>query len=100
MKVMTILGTRPEIIKLSRVLRLLDQFCEHTLVHTGQNYDYEMNEIFFEELQIRKPDEFLAAAGKTVAETIGSVIARSDEVMAKIRPDADRKSTRLNSSHL
>jgi UDP-N-acetylglucosamine 2-epimerase (non-hydrolysing) len=88
MKVMTILGTRPEIIKLSRVLRLLDQFCEHTLVHTGQNYDYEMNEIFFEELQIRKPDEFLAAAGKTVAETIGSVIARSDEVMAKIRPDA------------
>jgi UDP-N-acetylglucosamine 2-epimerase (non-hydrolysing) len=88
MKIATILGTRPEIIRLSLVIPLLDRLCRHILVHTGQNYDYEMNEIFFEELQIRKPDEFLAAAGKTVAETIGSVIARSDEVMAKIRPDA------------
>jgi len=88
MKIMTILGTRPEIIRLSRVIHLLDQFCQHTLVHTGQNYDYELNEIFFDELEIRKPDEFLAAAGKTAAETIGLVIARSDEVMAKVEPDA------------
>jgi len=88
MKVMTILGTRPEVIRLSMVIRVLDQFCQHTLVHTGQNYDYELNEIFFEELDIRKPDEFLAAAGKTAAETIGLVIARSDELMAKVKPDA------------
>jgi UDP-N-acetylglucosamine 2-epimerase (non-hydrolysing) len=88
MRIMTILGTRPEIIRLSRVIHLLDRFCQHTLVHTGQNYDYELNQIFFDELEIRKPDEFLAAAGNTAAETIGLVIARSDEVMAKVEPDA------------
>ena len=69
-KVMTIVGTRPEIIKLSRVICELDKFTNHTLVHTGQNYDYELNEIFFKDLEIRKPDHFLNAVGKTTAETI------------------------------
>jgi UDP-N-acetylglucosamine 2-epimerase (non-hydrolysing) len=88
MKVMTIVGTRPEIIKLSRVISQLEKYTEHTLVHTGQNYAYELNELFFEEMEIRKPDIFLDAVGKTTAETIGNVIARSDEVMDKIKPDA------------
>ena len=88
LKVMTIVGTRPEIIKLSCVIRELDRHVDHVLVHTGQNYDYELNEIFFKDLGIRKPDYFLGAAGKTAAETIGNVIAKSDEVMAKTRPDA------------
>jgi UDP-N-acetylglucosamine 2-epimerase len=87
-KVMTIVGTRPEIIKLSRVMSELDIYTEHVLVHTGQNYDYELNEIFFHELGIRKPDFFLNAAGKTVAETIGNVIAKSDELMEQAQPDA------------
>jgi len=87
-KVMTIVGTRPEIIKLSRVIAELDRQTRHVLVHTGQNYDYELNEIFFEQLEIRRPDHFLAAAGRTAAATIGNVIARADEVMAKERPDA------------
>ena len=69
-KVMTIVGTRPEIIKLSRVICELDKFTDHTLVHTGQNYDYELNEIFFKDLEIRKPDYFLNAVGKSTAETI------------------------------
>ena len=76
LKVMTVVGTRPEIIRLSRVIAALDRECEHVLVHTGQNYDYELNEIFFEDLEIRKPDHFLEAAGATAAETIGQVIAR------------------------
>lgn len=88
MKVATIIGTRPEIIRLSRVMAALDRYVEHVIVHTGQNYDYELNQIFFEDLEIRKPDYFLEAAGKNPAETIGWVIARSDEVLAKIRPDA------------
>ncbi len=88
LKVMTIVGTRPEIIKLSRVICELDRHVDHMLVHTGQNYDYELNEIFFKDLGIRKPDHFLGAAGKTAAETIANVIARSDEVMAKTTPDA------------
>lgn len=88
MKVMTILGTRPEIIKLSRVIAELDRRTTHVLVHTGQNYDYELNEIFFREMEIRKPDHFLDAAGETPARTIGNVIARSDDVMATERPDA------------
>ncbi len=88
MKVMTIVGTRPEIIKLSRVISELDQHVKHVLVHSGQNYDYELNEIFFQQLGIRKPDYFLDAVGETVAQTIGNVIARSDEVMAKEQPDA------------
>lgn len=85
---MTIVGTRPEIIRLSRVIAKLDQHCDHTLVHTGQNYDYELNQVFFEELGIRAPDRFLAAAGETAAATIGRVIAESDKVMAEYAPDA------------
>lgn len=85
---MTIVGTRPEIIKLSRVMAELDKFTEHIIVHTGQNYDYELNEIFFQELRIRKPDYFLNAAGKNAAETIANVILKSDELMEKVQPDA------------
>ncbi|MCE1227127.1 MAG: UDP-N-acetylglucosamine 2-epimerase (non-hydrolyzing) [Geobacteraceae bacterium] len=88
MKVMTIVGTRPEIIKLCRVIAELDRHVEHVLVHTGQNYDYELNEIFFQQLGIRKPDHFLEAAGKTAAQTIATVIARADDLMAEIQPDA------------
>ena len=88
MKVMTIVGTRPEIIKLCRVIAELDRQVHHVLVHTGQNYDYELNEIFFKELDIRKPDHFLNGAGKTAAETIGQVIAKADEVLEKEAPDA------------
>lgn len=88
LKVMTIVGTRPELIKMSRVMAELDQFTEHVLVHTGQNYDYELNQIFFNELGIRKPDHFLAAVGETAAQTIGQVIIKADEVMEKEKPDA------------
>lgn len=88
LKVMTIIGTRPEIIKLSRVIYQLDRHTEHILVHSGQNYDYELNEIFFQQLEIRKPDHFLNAAGDTVAQTIGNVIAKADEVLAATQPDA------------
>lgn len=87
-KVMTIVGTRPEIIKLSRVIAELDKHTEHILVHTGQNYDYELNEIFFEQLGIRKPDVFLNAAGANAAETIGHVIIKSDAVLEAHTPDA------------
>lgn len=88
MKVMTVVGTRPEIIRLSRVLSKLDKYCEHVLVHTGQNYDYELNEIFFEELGVKRPDYFLNAAGKNGAETIGKVIISIDELLDKIEVDA------------
>lgn len=88
LKVMTIVGTRPEIIKLSRVMAALDKYVSHILVHTGQNYDYELNEIFFKDLGIRRPDHFLNAVGGSVAQTIGNVIALSDEVMESQRPDA------------
>lgn len=88
MKVMTIVGTRPEIIKLSCVIEELDKFTDHVLVHTGQNYDYELNEIFFTGMGIRKPDIFLDAAGNTAAETIGNVIIKSDELMKQEKPDA------------
>lgn len=88
LKVMTLVGTRPEIIKLSRVMAELDKHTEHLIVHTGQNYDYELNEIFFQELHIRKPDYFLNAAGKNAAETIANVIRISDELMEKVKPDA------------
>jgi UDP-N-acetylglucosamine 2-epimerase len=88
LKVMTILGTRPEIIRLSRVIAKLDEHCEHVLVHTGQNYDYELNEVFFSDLAIRKPDAFMDAAGATAAETIGNVIIRADELIQKHSPDA------------
>ena len=88
MKVMTIVGTRPEIIKLSAVIPELDKFTEHVLVHTGQNYDYELNEIFFDGMGIRKPDIFMSAAGKDAAETIGNVIIKSDELFKEHKPDA------------
>jgi UDP-N-acetylglucosamine 2-epimerase (non-hydrolysing) len=88
MKVVTVVGTRPEIIRLSRVMAALDQYCDHVLVHTGQNYDYELNEIFFQDLGIRKPDHFLNAAGATGAETIGNVIISVDRVLAEIEPEA------------
>ena len=78
---MTIVGTRPEIIKLSRVISQLDKFTNHTLVHTGQNYDYELNEIFFKDLEIRKPNHFLNAVGKTTAETISKIIQESDKII-------------------
>jgi UDP-N-acetylglucosamine 2-epimerase len=88
MKVATIVGTRPELIKLSRVIAELDRSAEHVLVHTGQNHDYELNEIFFRDLEIRRPDHFLGVAGGTVGETIGHVIARSYAVLEKSAPDA------------
>ena len=88
MKVMTVVGTRPEIIRLSRVMKKLDEHCEHVIVHTGQNYDYELNQIFFDDLGIRKPDFFLNAAGKNGADTIGKVIIAVDEVLANVLPDA------------
>lgn len=87
-KVMTIVGTRPEIIRLSRVLAKLDKYADHILVHTGQNYDYELNEIFFKDLGIRKPDYFLDAAGATAAETIGQVIIKVDPILEKEKPEA------------
>ena len=88
LKVVTVVGTRPEIIRLSRVLARLDEYCEHVLVHTGQNYDYELNQIFFEDLGVRKPDHFLSAAGASGAETIGKVIIAVDQVLAQEMPDA------------
>lgn len=87
-KVLTLVGTRPEIIKLSRVIAELDNNVNHILVHTGQNYDYELNEIFFNELEIRKPDYFLEAVGSNLAQTIGNIIAKTDEVLEKENPDA------------
>lgn len=88
LRVMTIVGTRPEIIRLSRTILKLDQHCDHVLVHTGQNYDYELNEVFFSDLGIRKPDTFLEAAGATAAETIGQVIMAADKAMEQHRPEA------------
>lgn len=88
MKVMTILGTRPDIIKLAQTIKELDKYTEHILVHTGQNYDYELNEVFFNDLDLRKPDYFLGSAGDTLAQTIGNIISKSDEVMEKEKPDA------------
>jgi len=88
LKVMTIVGTRPEIIRLSRVIEKLDRHCKHVLVHTGQNYDHELNEVFFSELCIRRPDHFLEAAGGSAAETIGKVIIAADRVIEEHMPDA------------
>tara|TARA_B100000953_G_scaffold298893_1_gene297076 strand:- start:306 stop:1454 length:1149 start_codon:yes stop_codon:yes gene_type:complete len=87
-KIMTIVGTRPEIIKLSRIINELDKSADHILVHTGQNYDYELNEIFFNDLKIRKPNHFLNAAGKSTAETISKIILESDKIFEKEKPDA------------
>ena len=88
LKVVTIVGTRPEIIRLSRTIDKLDKYCEHILVHTGQNYDYELNQIFFDDLGIRSPDVFLECAGKSAADTMAQVIAKSDEMFAEIKPEA------------
>ncbi|MBI6953024.1 MULTISPECIES: non-hydrolyzing UDP-N-acetylglucosamine 2-epimerase [unclassified Pseudomonas] len=88
LKVVTVVGTRPEIIRLSRVMSALDQHCDHVLIHTGQNYDYELNEIFFQDLGIRKPDHFLNAAGSSGCETIGNVIIAVDRVLAEVNPEA------------
>lgn len=88
LKLMTILGTRPEIIRLSAVIKKADLVFDHILVHTGQNYDYELNDIFFKELELRKPDFFLNCAGKDLGETMGNIIAKSYEVIAKEKPDA------------
>lgn len=87
LKVATVVGTRPEIIRLSRVMAKLDEFCEHIIIHTGQNYDYELNEVFFLDLGIRKPDYFLNAAGENAAETIGKIIIEVDKVLAEIQPE-------------
>jgi UDP-N-acetylglucosamine 2-epimerase len=88
LKVMTILGTRPEIIRLSRVMAALDRYTDHVIVHTGQNYDYELNQAFFDDLELRPPDYYLGAAGQTAAETIGQVIIAVDRVLGEVRPDA------------
>ena len=88
LRVMTIVGTRPETIRLSKIIPKLDFFYEHTLLHTGQNFDFELNEIFFKELGIRKPDFFLDAAGKNAAETIANIISKVDDLFAKIQPNA------------
>jgi len=85
---MTVVGTRPEIIRLSRVIRRLDETVDHVLVHTGQNYDYELNEVFFSDLGLRKPDHFLDAVGRNLGQTIGNVIARTYDVIEAVRPDA------------
>lgn len=88
LKVMTILGTRPEIIRLSRVMARLDDYCTHVVVHTGQNYDYELNEVFFEDLGLRRPDQFLGAGGGTLGETLGKILIESERVISEERPDA------------
>ena len=88
LKIVTIVGTRPEIIRLSRIIDKLDKYCEHILVHTGQNYDYELNQIFFDDLGIRAPDVFLECAGKSAADTMAQVVAKSDEMFAATTPDA------------
>lgn len=88
LKVLTIVGTRPEIIRLSRVIARLDETCDHILVHTGQNYDYELNQVFFDDLDVRKPDYFLNCAGNSAAQTIGQMIIAVDEVLAETAPEA------------
>ena len=87
-KVLTVVGTRPEIIRLSRIIPKLDEYADHKLVHTGQNYDYELNEIFFDDLGIRKPDYFLNAAGQSSANTIGNTISKIDPILEKVKPEA------------
>lgn len=88
LKVVTVVGTRPEVIRLSRIMARLDEFCEHVLVHTGQNYDFELNQVFFDDLEVRKPAHFLGSAGETPARTIGNIIIAVDGVLAQERPDA------------
>jgi UDP-N-acetylglucosamine 2-epimerase len=88
LKVMTVIGTRPEIIRLSRVLAKLDQYCDHVVVHTGQNYDFELNEIFFQDLEVRKPDHFLNAAQESAMATVGHILKEIDKVIDLVKPDA------------
>lgn len=88
LRVMTIVGTRPEIIRLSRVIEKLDAHCDHTLVHTGQNYDHELNEVFFQDLGLRRPDHYMDAAGTSAAETIGRVIIAADQAIERFQPEA------------
>ena len=88
LRVATIVGTRPEIIRLSRVMAALDRSVDHIIIHTGQNYDYELNQIFFDDMELRKPDHFLNAVGATAAETVGNIIAKADEIFGKLKPDA------------
>lgn len=87
MKIMTILGTRPEIIRLSRIIEKLDHLCKHIFVHTGQNYDVNLNDIFFEQLDVRKPDHYLGVRGETFGEQIGKIIIASEQVLRAERPD-------------
>ena len=88
LKLVTIIGTRPEIIRLSLIIKKCDKFFDHTLIHTGQNYDYELNEIFFKELEIRKPDYFFEVASQNLGDTLGNIISKSYEILSKIKPDA------------
>lgn len=88
LKVMTILGTRPEIIRLARVMPRLDKYVDHTIVHTGQNWDYELNEIFFSDLELRKPDHFLDVGGGSLGDTLGKILSKTEQVLAEVRPDA------------
>ena len=88
LKLMTIIGTRPEIIRLSATIKRCDQYFDQVLVHTGQNYDYSLNQVFFEDLGLREPDYYLNAVGKDLGETIGNIIAKSYQLMAEMRPDA------------
>lgn len=88
LKVMTILGTRPEIIRLSRVMARLDRYCDHVIVHTGQNWDYELNEVFFEDLGVRKPNHFLGVGGGSLGETLGGILTQTERVLLEERPDA------------
>ena len=88
LKIVTILGTRPEIIRLARVMDALEHHCHHVLVHTGQNYDYELNEIFFEDLGVKKPDHFLGVDVSTLGATVGGILSKSEEILALEKPDA------------
>ena len=88
LKLMTIIGTRPEIIKMSAIIKKSDQYFDHVLVHTGQNYDYELNKIFFDDLELREPDYYLGVVGEHLGQTMGNVISKSFELMQKVRPDA------------
>lgn len=88
LKVMTIIGTRPEIIRLAETIKACDEYFDHVLVHTGQNYDYKLNQVFFEELDLREPDYYLEAAGETLGDTMGSIIAKSYRVISEVKPDA------------
>ena len=88
LKLMTILGTRPEIIRLSEVIKKCDKYFDHILVHTGQNWDYTLNQIFFEDLELRAPDYYLDSVGDTLGETIGNIIAKSYKLLSEVKPDA------------